>query len=184
MHDYVFKPLTGKRAGKWVLARNVMLTMILVGIWHGANWQFLFWGAYYGALLVAYRAYRQLTVATPLRGVTSRRAFAPVAVGLTTAANIIPLVLFRTPRWGDAVAVLRSVTNVTGAVGESMLSSLPCALFFLAFVITVMEERHRVIERLATASIAVRVSAYVAVFLALELFSVTERRIPFVYFQF
>jgi alginate O-acetyltransferase complex protein AlgI len=58
MRDYLYIPLGGNRGGPWLTRRNIMLTMLLGGLWHGASWTFVVWGAYHGALLLAYRAVR------------------------------------------------------------------------------------------------------------------------------
>ena len=50
--DYIYIPLGGSREGKSKTIRNLLIVWILTGIWHGANWTFLAWGAYYGVLLV------------------------------------------------------------------------------------------------------------------------------------
>ena len=56
LRDYLYFPLGGSRGSGWFTARNLMITMLLGGLWHGASWTFVFWGGYHGALLVAYRA--------------------------------------------------------------------------------------------------------------------------------
>lgn len=53
--DYVFIPLGGSRGTSSKVARNLMLTFLLSGFWHGASWNFVLWGAYHGALLILYR---------------------------------------------------------------------------------------------------------------------------------
>jgi alginate O-acetyltransferase complex protein AlgI len=55
LRDYLYIPLGGNRGARWMVYRNLMITMLLGGLWHGANWTFVAWGAYHGALLVAYR---------------------------------------------------------------------------------------------------------------------------------
>ena len=54
--DYVYIPLGGSRRGPGRVAANIMITFLLSGFWHGANWNYVLWGAYHGALLVAARA--------------------------------------------------------------------------------------------------------------------------------
>ena len=54
--DYVYVPLGGSRAGEWKWARNILLTFVLSGLWHGASWNYVLWGLYHGLLLVATRA--------------------------------------------------------------------------------------------------------------------------------
>ena len=50
--DYVYIPLGGSRNGKWLTIRNIMIVFLLSGLWHGADWSFVAWGAYHGLLLV------------------------------------------------------------------------------------------------------------------------------------
>ena len=56
LRDYLYISLGGNRGGPGAVYRNLMLTMLLGGLWHGASWTFVLWGFYHGALLVAYRA--------------------------------------------------------------------------------------------------------------------------------
>lgn len=55
LRDYLYIPFGGNRHGTWQTYRNLMLTMLIGGLWHGANWTFVVWGAYHGGLLVLYR---------------------------------------------------------------------------------------------------------------------------------
>lgn len=55
LRDYLYIPLGGNQYGKWLTYRNLMLTMVLGGLWHGAAWNFVFWGGYHGALLAVHR---------------------------------------------------------------------------------------------------------------------------------
>jgi alginate O-acetyltransferase complex protein AlgI len=56
LRDYLYIPLGGNRHGTWATYRNLFLTMLLGGLWHGAAWTFVLWGAYQGALLAIERA--------------------------------------------------------------------------------------------------------------------------------
>lgn len=55
LRDYLYIPLGGNRGGTLMTSRNLMLTMLLGGLWHGAAWTFIIWGLYHGVLLVIYR---------------------------------------------------------------------------------------------------------------------------------
>src|SRR6202021_1654582 len=57
LRDYLYIPLGGGRDGDWMTCRNLILTMLLGGLWHGANWTFVVWGAYHG-LLLAFERWR------------------------------------------------------------------------------------------------------------------------------
>ncbi len=60
LRDYLYIPLGGNRGGEMKVARNLMLTMLLGGLWHGANWTFIIWGFLHGFGLVVHRTYTRL----------------------------------------------------------------------------------------------------------------------------
>ena len=55
LRDYLYIPLGGNRKGSFITNRNLLITMLLGGLWHGANWTFIIWGGYHGLLLVMNR---------------------------------------------------------------------------------------------------------------------------------
>lgn len=58
LRDYLYIPLGGSRvSAPWLVYRNFLITMLLGGLWHGANWTFVFWGAYHGILLCLYKMF-------------------------------------------------------------------------------------------------------------------------------
>ena len=63
LRDYLYIPLGGSRRGTLLTYRNVMLTMILGGLWHGAQWTFVAWGVYQGRFLIMHRLWRALAQA-------------------------------------------------------------------------------------------------------------------------
>ena len=58
LRDYVYIPLGGSREGPWRRFRNLMSTMTLGGLWHGANWTFVLWGAFHGCGIAVSHAWR------------------------------------------------------------------------------------------------------------------------------
>jgi alginate O-acetyltransferase complex protein AlgI len=56
LRDYLYIPLGGSRGPRWLTYRNLLLTMLIGGLWHGASWTFVAWGGYHGLLLAAQRA--------------------------------------------------------------------------------------------------------------------------------
>lgn len=56
LRDYLYISLGGNRGGRWKMYRNLMLTMLLGGLWHGAAWTFVIWGFLHGLIQVVYRA--------------------------------------------------------------------------------------------------------------------------------
>ncbi len=90
--DYVYIPLGGNRGGTASTLRNLVLTMGLAGLWHGASWTFVIWGLYHGALLVLYR------VVAPLRHLEQPgdggRMKATLAMGLMFAFTLVGWAIF------------------------------------------------------------------------------------------
>lgn len=60
LRDYLFIPLGGSKRGAWKTRRNVMLTMVLGGLWHGAAWHYVIWGAFHGTILVLTKEWQDL----------------------------------------------------------------------------------------------------------------------------
>jgi alginate O-acetyltransferase complex protein AlgI len=65
LRDYLYLPLGGSRHGTWATNRNLLITMVLGGLWHGAAWSFVLWGLYQGVWLVAHRGYEAVRGVRP-----------------------------------------------------------------------------------------------------------------------
>ena len=65
LRDYLYIPLGGNRGGELLRYRNIMMTMLLGGLWHGAGWTFVFWGGYHGLLIVLNHGIQKFKVAFP-----------------------------------------------------------------------------------------------------------------------
>jgi alginate O-acetyltransferase complex protein AlgI len=93
--DYIYIGLGGNRHGVWETYRNIMLTMCLSGLWHGANWTFLLWGGLQGAALVAYKECQRWGLTRGL----------PVWVGMLLTYHVMVWirVIFRAQSVHDAV---------------------------------------------------------------------------------
>lgn len=109
LRDYLYIPLGGNRGGYWKTRRNLMLTMLLGGLWHGANWTFIAWGALHGLYLIgekalapfAKRAARLLRIPMPV--------WSGLLVVLVFHLTCLGWVFFRAPTFSVAVAVLRGI---------------------------------------------------------------------------
>ena len=106
LRDYLYFPLGGNRRGGWMTVRNLMLTMLLGGLWHGASWRFVAWGGLHGAYLVAERiAKRRFSGIMWLASTPARLALAL----LTFALVSIAWVFFRASSFSDASRLLRTM---------------------------------------------------------------------------
>jgi hypothetical protein len=87
LRDFVYVPLGGSDCGVLRRSGNLIVTMVLGGLWHGANWTFIAWGAFNGVLLVlnhAWRSWRGAPAPTPLRRLAGWAAtFTAFAIGMT-----------------------------------------------------------------------------------------------------
>jgi len=104
IRDYLYIPLGGNRRGIVRTYANLWICFLLSGLWHGANWTFVCWGAYNGAILVADRLFW-------LR--LAERLPRPVAVGITPLFVMAGWALFRSADFVQARAVLRAMVSPT-----------------------------------------------------------------------
>jgi alginate O-acetyltransferase complex protein AlgI len=106
LRDYVFIPLGGSRGTSWQTHRNLMITMILGGLWHGASWPFVIWGVLHGGLLVMHRMFRQWCERNArLTEALESPAGSAVRIALTLVVVSLGWVLFRAPTMTDACKV-------------------------------------------------------------------------------
>jgi len=101
LRDYLFIPLGGSRLGTWKTYRNLLIVMLLGGLWHGANWTFVIWGLYHGLLLALHRA-------IPWPRFLASPMLRPLCVVTTFAAVCVGWVFFRAPELGQATTMLAS----------------------------------------------------------------------------
>ncbi|HVN68622.1 MAG TPA: MBOAT family protein [Candidatus Binatia bacterium] len=121
LRDYVYIPLGGSRDGKLDTLRNLMLTMLIGGLWHGAQWTFVAWGAFHGIALCLERVLGIGHERTAPRGIV-----ALVRIAITFAIVTLAWVLFRAPTFGAAAATYRAL--FIGGAGTSMLAGWPAVL--------------------------------------------------------
>lgn len=105
LRDYVYIPLGGNRRGSARTAINLMVTMLLAGLWHGANLTFVIWGLLHGAFL----SIQKWVAASPARGMRLPR---PLGIGLTNLLIILTLVFFRAPNMDVAWGVLAGMADL------------------------------------------------------------------------
>src|SRR5437763_4134918 len=183
VRDYLFIPLGGARKGPLVLYRNLMVVMVLVGLWQGASWTFILFGVYQGMLLIGYRFFEQATAGTMISRIMKKRYFVPISVTLLFMSFVIGMPFIRGQNLQVSGYVLRGLFGFQHVTGEFLLTAGTLALFFISLVLAVAQERTQFIDRLALQPARIQIPAYVCVFLALELFPATGP-VPFIYFQF
>lgn len=130
LRDYLFIPLGGSRGGRARTAAALGLTMLLGGLWHGAAWTFVAWGAFHGAGLILHRTWAAWA---PVRGLRASRGWALLAPLLTFHFVCAGWVLFRAPNLTSAGEVAMALVRgasvptpfwVAGVVLVALLASL------------------------------------------------------------
>lgn len=125
LRDYVYIGLGGNRCGRLRRYLNLMITMLLGGLWHGANWTFVAWGGLHGFYLIINHAWRALSDKSShvarSRYASGARAFGWI---LTFGCVVIGWVFFRSNDFRTAIVMLRGMSGLQGI-------SLPSGLFFI-----------------------------------------------------
>jgi alginate O-acetyltransferase complex protein AlgI len=179
LRDYLYIPLGGNRKGERRTYFNLMAVMLIGGLWHGASWNFVLWGAIHGAMLAFERA----------QGKDSpyRRLPRVARVGITFVIVCLSWVFFRAKTLVQAVAYLRSMfglahaTAASDTVAGAMYTRYHAAMFVLSiFVVWGLPNTWAFTNKLSP----LRAVTGLAVLVTAVLLMWTQTTNPFLYFQF
>lgn len=123
LRDYLYIPLGGSRNGKAQRYLNLMITMVLGGLWHGAGWTFVIWGALHGFYLMVNHAWRGFN---KKMGWGEGGSLAKLCAGaLTFLAVVIGWVFFRADSFSSAITMLHGMAGMNGvSLPESLAGRL------------------------------------------------------------
>src|SRR5262249_17907020 len=111
--DYVYIPLGGSRVPTWKIYRNLLLTTALAGLWHGAAWHFVAWGAFQGMSLIVHREWMRLYQRIePLGKFVKTRFWHCLAIFITFHAFCASFVFFRANTIPIALYMLERMTHL------------------------------------------------------------------------
>jgi D-alanyl-lipoteichoic acid acyltransferase DltB (MBOAT superfamily) len=99
LRDYIYIPLGGNRKGEWHTYANLFSVFLIGGLWHGASWMFVIWGALHGIAIVLHRMWKQL-------GLTMNTM---LAWFITFNFINITWIFFRAKDWGQAITILQGM---------------------------------------------------------------------------
>ena len=168
LRDYLYIPLGGSRASPLRTHLNLWLTMLLGGLWHGANWTFVVWGGYHGALLILERMLDRRSVAVPL----------PAKRVVTFLLVVVSWVFFRSANLGMAWVWLERMCGIgNGTTGprSGLIGWVVVLLVFVNLVPDTFHWRWGTSRRWAV--------VYALGFLIAYIF-MNSRTSPFLYYQF
>jgi D-alanyl-lipoteichoic acid acyltransferase DltB (MBOAT superfamily) len=178
LRDYLYIPLGGNRGGSWMTYRNLLLTMLIGGLWHGANWTFVVWGGVHGLLLAVERAIGIGAVADSATGAVTRF----LRGVLTFHLVVFCWIFFRAPDVHTAFSYLAGIAPLSG-LGD--IGWMPLLMGMALLVIDLpqwLSGEHTFMVRVPW---WVRSPVYAAVcFLTLGRLLWGGAETPFIYFQF
>ncbi|MBM3990041.1 MAG: MBOAT family protein [Planctomycetes bacterium] len=172
LRDYLYVPLGGNRGSRLFQRRNLLLTMLLGGLWHGAGWNFVIWGALHGGALVAHREWER----------AGRRLPASLGLLATFWWTCLAWIFFRASTFESALVTVRSFVAFDSP-GTRSTGWMPLATFAaLALAHWTCSKRwlERASERMPQWSYAIALGVLAALALACTNAAVK----PFIYFQF
>jgi alginate O-acetyltransferase complex protein AlgI len=176
LRDYLYVPLGGNRHGALRTYFNLIVTMLLGGLWHGANWTFVVWGAYQGIWLAIERMAGRRAIWASLPR--------PLQIAVTFVVALVGWVFFRAQSLGAALAYLGTMFDVTRvASGLASLDVRPIHVLVFAAaacVVFFVTTTQNVVKTMAP----LRVLAMQPVFLVAILHLLYQQNVPFLYFQF
>ena len=185
LRDYLYIPLGGNRRGTAATYRNLMLTMLLGGLWHGARWNFVVWGGLHGLFLAVHkyvltRSHRKIAA-------ESRTFSLPglLATAATFALVSFAWIFFRAPTFADAASCVAGLATLRGGLSAlpwPLLAKLAAFAALTAFL-DLPAYRRDSQEALLAWPWPLRGATYAAMFLLVVLLRPLND-VPFIYFQF
>lgn len=192
LRDYIYIPLGGNRRGEIATYRNLMITFLIGGLWHGAGWNFVFWGFMHGTALIIHRLWQKTGIKMPNF----------LAWLITFNFVNITWIFFRAKTWEDALKVLKGICGLNGIVLPAQLAgkisiidkispeygslfldnTLKAAVFITAALVTVLACRNsaELKDRLKPKIIYALIIGFLGFISILHLTNVTQ----FLYFNF
>lgn len=180
LKDYVYIPLGGSRCSKARNYWNIFITFLVSGIWHGANWTFIFWGCLHGAYQVLEKMFGMQKCTTRNLGIRLLR------ISFTFVLVTIAWVFFRQPTIGDAFGVFERMLTDHGALFKSPIKDIVFSSFAILTVVSVdvlKEFRPAVIKSFEMKSPVFRWVVYYFVILVILLCGVFDSS-QFIYVSF
>ena len=179
LRDYLYISLGGSRSGRWRTLVNLMITMLLGGLWHGAAWTMVIWGGLHGVYLIAHRAWAALPWFACWRGT---RVWRWIARLLLFHAVCAAWIFFRAPSLDLAIEAFRRFT-VGGPLTLASAATVAALLLGLAGQYAPQRWPEALERELARWSAPARGAAFAVVIFMIELLGPSGIA-PFIYFQF
>jgi len=134
LRDYLYISLGGNRKGQVRTYANLMTTMLLGGLWHGANWNFVFWGFLHGFYLVVHKLYRQLLPLNHNQNGFFTRIKQGISLVFTLCLANFTWLFFRSTSIATTQKYLNGLANIKFEIPSSLVT-----LLFLTFLVLMID---------------------------------------------
>lgn len=191
--DYVYIPLGGSRCGRLINIRNILIVFLLSGLWHGANWTFVVWGAYNGILIIIYLQLgmnkKRSEIISPNRFIPSMREILEMIV--TFSLVVIGWIIFRAESLQHAIGYFNGMISQSLAqvpnfrdidVGSMQLCYTLVFICVLQIVEWSLRKKRFGLDLSHCSHWLLRWSIYLSIIAMLTIFSGEQEK--FIYFQF
>ncbi len=189
--DYLYIPLGGNRVVKWRWYYNLFITFLISGLWHGANWTFVIWGALHGLYLVlAIITQDNRNKLAEKLGLANHTRFVNVAnLLLTFALVFFAWIFFRANTIGDAMLIIGNIFSISTYSFDLQLFHFK-ADFYLAFlligtlmIVEIAQEKYNLIEKLRATTRWAKWGLFLFLLLLIFILGKWDEA-DFLYFQF
>jgi alginate O-acetyltransferase complex protein AlgI len=192
LRDYLYIPLGGNRVREGRLYLNIMIVFLISGLWHGASWTFVIWGALHGLYYLIHMTMKELTAKkrTRLESKREARLLSAAKVVFTFCLVDFAWIFFRADSVSDAVYIIRNMFSISLSEISYLFTSHfsgtgQCLVVVLFMIFVGMIGLHgSIIERVSRQPIYIRWPVYYMFIFAIIVFSVTTAAAQFIYVRF
>lgn len=182
LKDYIYIPLGGNRKGKIRQYLNLFLTMLIGGLWHGANLKFVFWGGMHGFLLILDKIWKNF-----IGKLQEKKVYRFISAVITFHLVAMLWIFFRADDFNTATILLQKIFSVNIATILPVFTAYwkPLAVIVLALVIHILplKWKNAYVEMFYRTNIVAKVLfAVILIFIMVQMKSSAIQ--PFIYFQF
>ena len=143
LRDYLYIPFGGNKKGQAKTYRNLMLTMLLAGLWHGAAWNFVFWGGYHGLLLVVQRLVK--AERKPEKDVNTSLLSQMIRAFIMFQLVCIGWIFFRAQSLDHILSIMGKVIHLSAPnAGMRIMIGKVCLFSCIPFVVMAIERIHQI----------------------------------------
>ena len=183
LKDYLYIPLGGNRNGSYKMYRNILLTMLLGGLWHGASWNFVIWGALHGLYLIVYKLISKQKGSNSITKKFTIKVLFNILI--TYILVLVTWLFFRISSFDEAILFFSKLYYWEASELTARLIVVLSSYILVIFGIDLLEYKtnsHTFILKLRSRPLQYGILA--ALFFVVILYMIQSDNQPFIYFQF